>query len=94
MQGPAGKFPGRSHPFLLKPVCPGSIAGAHGGTLMAFSGIFFLYSSYEGLSGKWGLSAPCAPKEKTIAAKKWRYKFGQPGQPDGHFRDLFYCTFS
>ena len=31
------------------------------GTLRVISGIFFLYNFLVRLSGKWGLSAPCAP---------------------------------
>jgi hypothetical protein len=44
--------------------------GGTWGTLRAFSGIFFLYISHEDLSGKWGLSAPCAPMGKNDSSGK------------------------
>ncbi|PKL65234.1 MAG: hypothetical protein CVV32_04395 [Methanomicrobiales archaeon HGW-Methanomicrobiales-3] len=37
--------------------------GGTWGTLSAISGIFFLYNFLVRLSGKQGLSAPCAPKK-------------------------------
>ena len=64
------------------------------GTLKAFSGIFFLYNYYEGLSGKWGLSAPCAPKRETrVSIINGDTDSGHSGQSDGHFRDLFLVQF-
>jgi len=102
MRRGVGSEPGSSAPFGLirhraglRKMCgwdygkPDLLPGTPG-NLMVISGIFFLYGSYEGLSGKWGLSARDIGTR--ISHQAGSSKACHLCHIEGHFRKLFSCT--
>jgi len=73
---------------------PGNDRGGTWGTLKAFSGIFFFVHFLRRTSRKiWSKCPMCLQEKNDGSRKKLVIQIRATRQPDGHFRDLFSCTF-